>query len=72
MILLEYLIIIPTFLFASYAYFYVESNPFYLILMGILGEYSILKTILVFRMKPPQDELIEDGRKNTSHLTVLV
>lgn len=61
LILLEFLILIPTFLFASYVYFYVEKIPYYLILMSILGEYSILKIILVFRMKPPQNE---DERKN--------
>jgi len=63
MIPLEFLIIIPTFLFAIYAFF-VERNPYYLILMGVLGEYSIAKTLLVFKMKPPQKEQNEGERKN--------
>ena len=64
MTLLEFLIIIPTFLFASYVYLFEERDPYYLILTGILVEYSVIKALLVIRRRPPQDEQGENERKN--------
>ena len=60
--LIDMLVIVPAFFFMSYIHFFVEKDPGRVIVIGILGAFSILMILRSLRLKPPENQMTQAKR----------
>ena len=65
--LIEFFMIVPTFIISSLIYLFIDRDPSYVPLIVILGFFSIFATLRAFRLKPDFEEKQKGNTHKPSH-----
>jgi len=58
--LIELFLLLPPFFLASYAYIFVEKNPNYLLLIGLLGVSNVMVAMRAIKLRPLKHKVTQD------------